>query len=187
MFVVISNHARAGTDAIAICGNTVSGKGELAIPAHDAIVRRRPGARRTRWGTRFAGCTAAETPIRAHCPRARHGLHGVALSTIISILGEALFASDADTTPVRALLATQLANRAVAVPIEEESGCASSALSAVGCGGPASVARTLSIGAANAIDTVARQRCIRAGTGEATASSRYTIVAGGATRWTGLA
>jgi hypothetical protein len=155
MFVVISDHARAVTDAITICRNTVSAKGELAIPAHDTIVRRQPGARRTGWGTRLTGCTVAKTPIRAYCSSARHRLHGVALSLIISILGEALFASYADASPVRALLATKLAHCAVAVPIEEKSGCARSALSAVGCGGPAGVARTLPIGAANAVDTVA--------------------------------
>jgi hypothetical protein len=109
MFVIIRDHASAITDAIAISRNTVSANSKLAIPTHDAIVRRRSRACRTGWGTRLTSCTAAETPIWAHGSSARHRLHGVALGTIIRILGEALFASDADATPVRALLATQFA------------------------------------------------------------------------------
>lgn len=187
MFVVISDHARAGTDTITICRNTASAEGELAIPTYDAIVRRRPGARSTGWRTSLTGCTVAETPVRAHGSRVRHRLHGIALGTVISILGEALFASDAYATPVRALLATQLAYCAVAVPIKEESGCARSTLSTIGCGGPASVARTLPIGAANPIETVACRRGIGAGRGETAARSGNTVVAGSAPCRTGLA
>jgi hypothetical protein len=187
MLVVISNHASAGTNAITICRNTVSAKGELAVPAHDAIVRGRPSARRTRRGTRLTGCTTAETPIRAYRSSARYRLYGVAFGTIIGILGEALFARDADAAPVRARLATQFAYRTVAVPIEEESGCARRALSAVGRGGPASVARALPVGAANAIETIACRRGIGASRGKTAACTRNTVVASGAAGGAGLA
>ena len=109
MLVIITDHARASTDAITICRNTVATKGKLAIPAHDTIVRRRPRARRTGRGTRLTGCTVAETPVRTHSSSGRHRLHGVALGTVIGVLCEALFASDAYPTPVRARLATQFA------------------------------------------------------------------------------
>jgi hypothetical protein len=102
MLVIIGDHASAGTDAITVCWDTVPTKAELAIPAYDAIVRRRPSARRAGWGTWLTSCTAAETPIRAHRSSARHRLHGIALGSIIGILGEALLASDADAAPVRA-------------------------------------------------------------------------------------
>jgi hypothetical protein len=102
MLVIIGDHASAGTDAITVCRDTVPAKAELAIPAYDAIVRRRPSARRTGWRTRLTSCTTAETPIGAHRPSASHRLHGVAFGTIIGILGKALFARDADPAPVSA-------------------------------------------------------------------------------------
>ena len=100
VFVVITDHTSAGTDAITIRRNTVATQGKLAIPAHDAIVRRRPRARRTGWGTRLTSCAVAETPVRADSSSARHRLHGVALGTVIGILCEALFESDAYATPI---------------------------------------------------------------------------------------
>ena len=100
VFVVITNHTSASTDAITIRRDTVATQGKLAIPAHDAIVRRRPKAHRTGWGTQLTSCAIAETPVWADSSSARHRLHGVALGTVIGILCEALFESDAYATPI---------------------------------------------------------------------------------------
>lgn len=76
---------------------------------------------------------------------------------------------------------------AIAARVQKESLCACGARRPVRRGSPSCIAGALAIGAAFAVDTVARRRRIRDVELEASPSARYAIVAIEATSRAGLA